>query len=246
MTDDNYKNDENDDQKYVANGDGGEITDHAAENKCTNNEEEKEQQQKKKKTKDDFPFRRRLSSFRTFLTHFYVEQKENPFQALIGPGPENTQTFWLTHLWYIFILTFIPVCSLLSTAGFIQPYLASDSSLCDWKREPKTCQTVIIVFITYRIGFSVSVFFLFTALLLSKRKSVDIQREGFSTLHTGFWIEKVIAVLVLSCVTFAFPPVVFDVIWTYVILIGDVVLTSIMLFLPVSYTHLTLPTIYSV
>ena len=231
MTDDNYKNDENDDQKYVANGDGGEITDHAAENKCTNNEEEKEQQQKKKKTKDDFPFRRRLSSFRTFLTHFYVEQKENPFQALIGPGPENTQTFWLTHLWYIFILTFIPVCSLLSTAGFIQPYLASDSSLCDWKREPKTCQTVIIVFITYRIGFSVSVFFLFTALLLSKRKSVDIQREGFSTLHTGFWIEKVIAVLVLSCVTFAFPPVVFDVIWTYVILIGDVVLTSIMLFL---------------
>ena len=225
MTDDN-KNDKNEDQKCVADHDGGEITDHT-ENKHSNNEED----QKKKKKSDDFPFRRRLSSFRTFLTHFYVEQKENPFQALIGPGPENTQTFWLTHLWYIFILTFIPVCSLLSTAGFIQPYLASDSSLCDWKREPKTCQTVIIVFITFRIGFSVSVFFLFTALLLSKRKSVDIQREGFSTLHTGFWIEKVIAVLVLSCVTFAFPPVVFDVIWTYVVLIGDVVLTSVMLFL---------------
>ena len=222
MTDDNDK-DENEDQKF----DNEEITDHI-ENKSIKEDEE---EHKKKKKKEDFPFRRRLSSFRTFLTHFYVEQKENPFQALIGPGSDNTQTFWLTHLWYIFILTFIPVCSLLSTAGFIQPYLASDSSLCDWKREPKTCQTVIIVFITYRIGFSVSIFFLFTALLLSKRKSVDVQREGFSTLHTGFWIEKVIAVLVLSCVTFAFPPVVFDVVWMYVVLIGDVVLTSIMLFL---------------
>ena len=200
----------------------------------TNTEEQKQNEEtneEKKQKEERFPFRRRLSSFRTFLTHFYVEQKENPFQALIGPGPGNTQTFWLTHLWYVFILTFIPVCSFLSTAGFVQPYLVSDSTLCDWKREPKTCQTVIVVFITYRIGFSVSIFFLFTALLLSKRKSKDIQRDGFSTLHTGFWIEKVIAVLVLACVTFAFPPVIFDVVWTYVILTGDVVLTSIMLFL---------------
>ncbi|XP_066923160.1 uncharacterized protein [Clytia hemisphaerica] len=199
--------------------------------KIEDQNENDEQNKDQPKEDDGFPFRKRLSSFRTFLTHFYVEQKENPFQALIGPGPGNTQSFWLTHLWYIFILSFIPVCSLLSTVGFIQPYLASDSTLCDWKREPKTCETVIIVFITYRIGFSVSIFFLFTALLLSKRKSKDIQKEGFSTLHTGFWIEKVIAVLVLCCVTFAFPPVVFDAVWIYVVLLGDLILSTVLLFL---------------
>ena len=125
--------------------------------KIEDQNENYEQKTDQQKDDDGFPFRKRLSSFRTFLTHFYVEQKENPFQALIGPGPGNAQSFWLTHLWYIFILSFIPVCSLLSTVGFIQPYLASDSTLCDWKREPKTCETVIIVFITYRIGFSVSI-----------------------------------------------------------------------------------------
>lgn len=176
----------------------------SAQNDSAHDTQANEQQQQQKNTtkkEDSFPYRQRLSSFRTFLTHFYVEQKENPFHALIGPGPGKTETFWLTHLWYIFILSFIPVCSLLSTIGFIQPYLTSDNTLCNWKKERETCQSVIVVFITYRIGFSVSLFFLFTALLLSKRKSRDIKNEGFSTLHTGFWIEKVIVVLVLSCVT---------------------------------------------
>ena len=153
--------------------------------KETNEEEHDNEKAKQQRLEDNYPFRKRLSSFRTFLTHFYVEQRENPFQSLIGPGPENAETFWLTHLWYIFILTFIPVCGVLSTIGFIQPYLASDNSLCNWKKQRQSCQNVIVVFITYRIGFSVTLFFLFTALLLSKRKSRDLKQDGVSTLHTG-------------------------------------------------------------
>lgn len=173
--------------------------------------------------------RHRLNSFRSLLNYFYEEQKQTPWQFLIGPAASQQNDFTLTHLWYMFILSFIPVCSLLTGLGFLQTYLASDSNLCDWKNRRNTCESVIVLFVTYRIGFAVSIFFLFTTILLLTTKSKEDIKTSY--LHSGFWIEKIIIVLILSCVAFAFPPSSFDSVWVYVVLFGDFSVSCLQMFL---------------
>lgn len=172
-------------------------------------------------------FRKRLVSIHKFFKYFYIEQKYTQWQSLIGPGDVESNDSSITHLWYIFILSFIPVCSFLASSGLIKPYLANDNA--EWGCGKITCELLIVLFVTYRIGFAVSLFFLFTTLLL-----FSISKDGkknTSTLHTGFWVEKIIIVLLLSCIAFSFPPRVFDEIWHYFLLIGDIIISCLQMFL---------------
>lgn len=174
-------------------------------------------------------FRKRLLSVHKFFKYFYVEHKHSQWQSLIGPGHDSeTNDSSVTHLWYIFILSFIPVCSFLAASGLIQPYLASDG--LEWGCGKETCEVLIVLFVTYRIGFAVALFFLFTTLILVTSSKENASRFS-STLHSGFWVEKIIVVLLLSCVAFSFPPRVFDEIWHYFVLAGDVIVSCLQMFL---------------
>ena len=78
-----------------------------------------------KKEDDGKSFRGRLTSIHEFFKFFYIENKQLQWQSLIGPGHDaETNDSSVTHLWYIFILSFITVCSFLAASGLIQPYLA--------------------------------------------------------------------------------------------------------------------------
>ena len=171
--------------------------------------------------------RKRLISIHQFFKYFYIEQKHSQWQSLIGPGHAESNDSSVTHLWYIFILSFIPVCSFLASSGLIKPYLASDS--IEWGCGKDSCEILIVLFVTYRIGFAVTLFFLFTTLILFTT-SKDARRYT-STLHSGFWVEKIIVVLLLCCVAFSFPPKVFDEIWHYLVLAGDIIISCLQMFL---------------
>ena len=174
-------------------------------------------------------FKTNFDSLRTFLHCFYKELKKSPWSSLIGPGGLQENDFTLPHLWYIFILSFIPVCSLLTNVGLIRPYIASDSGLCNWDANQRKCESIIVFFITYRISFAISAFFLLTSILLTQVKKEN--PYGTSSLHTGFWIEKIVVVLVISCVAFAFPPSTFDRVWMYFVLLSDIVTSTLQMFL---------------
>ncbi|XP_065660571.1 uncharacterized protein LOC105843211 [Hydra vulgaris] len=170
-----------------------------------------------------------FESFKTFIKSFCKELRMSPWKSLIGPGELHENDFSLVHMWYIFILSFIPVCSLLTNVGLIRPYIGTDSGLCNWDVNRHKCESIIVFFITYRISFALSAFFLLTAILLTQVKKENAY--GTSSLHTGFWIEKIIVVLVISCVAFAFPPSTFDRVWIYFVLFSDLTTSTLQMFL---------------
>ena len=169
-----------------------------------------------------------LDNLKSYIKLLYQGQKETPWQSLFGPGPKHRASLVLTHLWYIFILSFIPCCSFLTGLGFLQPYLSSDTALCDWQVN-RRCASIVLLFVAYRVGFAVTLFFCFTACLLLKVTKANISE--ISTLHTGFWIEKIFMILILSCLGFAFSTNSFDSVWLYFILVGDLVISIVQVFL---------------